>query len=334
MIETDSPSKILKFQASRRTVLKTATLGFVTLMFAACNKKTGEKSELKDPAKAERIRGEIRELEEANWDNLSVETTAKLARLIPELYQATFGRKSIENQFFFVDNSFFTSQGLPGEEAPLGHAGFIKFYDETQVDDPSTIPIIILVGKPEIKDPNLNKLSVVRGLLIHEYIHAQTVPVVENGEIIVGGERFRALYRRGLKWEYLNGNEEEGKGRFFEEINTQLLSEYLNDPTEKDQLFNQIVQNPVYRFSLAPNYVAGAAILAKIYQKLGITPEEIEGFHFKAQPKEFLEKIDKLIQKQGIKLEKPASLILLNLNPPNPQTEEGLEPLKELASKI
>lgn len=298
-----------------------------------------------DPERANQIRQQIREFERENYSWPSTENLTTLANLISELYEVTFGRKALPRRLVLVSNEFFKEQGYPDSEIlmePTGHAGIIYFLADqnNRIVGVQDIPLIINLGDPNIGDPEINKLSVFRALIMHEFIHTQTKPTFISGEVSVGKERFQAAYTRGLKWILSlatmnqDAKPENEKAHYFDEANTQLLTEYINDPTGRDDLFVRMTQSLVYRYSLAPNFVWGASILRGIYEKLGISTSEVAHFQFNAQPKELLEKIDNLISQRGIILPQPASLVLINMNPPNHQTEEGLEPLKELASMI
>ena len=297
-----------------------------------------------DYIKASALRQQIRDFERENYNHISTENLTTLTNLIAELYGETFGRKTLSRRLVLVSNDFYKEQELPDSEIsePTGHTGIIYFLADqnNRIVGVQDIPLIINLGDPNTNDPEINKLSVFRALIMHEFIHTQTKPTFISGEVSIGKERFQAAYTRGLKWilslvttsqDLTRENEKAG---YFDEVNTQLLTESLNDPTGGDDLFVRMTQSLVYKHSLAPNFIWGASLLRGIYEKLGISTSEVAHFQFNAQPKELLEKIDDLIYQRGIILPQPASSILIKMNLPNPQTEEGLEPLKELASMV
>ena len=287
---------------------------------------------------ADAIRQKIREFEAQNYGIVNDETTRPISQYISDLYEATFKREPTQKNVLIIANSFLKEKGLPEEDVPIGEAGIVYYEPGTngEIKDP-IIPVIIYAGKTETNDPSINKLSVFRALIEHESIHAQTQVEKVDGPTTIGTKTFKADRKRGFKWIGVsdsNGGIDGEIGHLFDEMNTQFLAEYLNDPTNQDPIFREMNQSRVYQHSLSTVFVEGARLLRRIYAQLGITPQEIEALHFNAQPKELLEKIDLKVEQLGINLSKPASVILLDLNPKNWDDPTELTQLQELTKKI
>lgn len=278
------------------------------------------------------IRQQIKEFEETNPE-ITRETLQTLVNLELQLYEATFKRKPAPTRLGVATNDDLKNEGLREKEVPEGQAGAFILRGISAKDNIQTmIPIFIFLGKPENTDVQVKRISVFKGLIAHELIHTQTLPRIEKGTITIGESVFTVEgYARGFKYVDKTGEE---YGHFFNEINTQLLTEYFLDPTGQDTLFHAMSQSPVYKRSITPTYTEGARILRELYLVLGISMEAVETFHFNAQPKEFLELIDQLIEKRRIRLNQKASQTLINLVSKGQSVIEGLASLHELLIKI
>lgn len=287
---------------------------------------------------AETIRQKIREFETQNYGVVNEETTKPLSQFISDLYKATFKREPAQKNVLVIANSYLKESGLPEEKVPVGEAGIVYYEPGTNGEfKNSVIPVIIYAGKPETNDPAINKLSVFRALIEHEFSHAQTKVTQETESITLADHTFRADRRRGFKWinvTFDNGVRKEEFCHFFDEINTQLLAEYLNDPTNQDPIFRQMNASPVFQKSLATTYVEGARHLRTIYQNLGISINVLEELHYEAQPKKLLDLIDQRVQGLGIMLAEPASVTLANLDPQNGDDPAQISSIEDLAYAI
>lgn len=295
-------------------------------------------NETDSSSNVDKIRQQIKEYESLHYGEVTEDTTKQLTEFISDLYGKTYGKKPIQNKVLVIDNSYLTSKGQPEVQVPVGEAGVVALYQDTDSGKINQIiPIIIFAGKPEASDPTINKLSVFRALIEHEFSHAQTIVTSETESVTVASRTFRADRRRGFKWvgiTFDNGNHAEEFCHFFDEVNTQLLAEYLNDPTNRDPIFGQMNASPVYKHSLATTYVEGAKHLRTIYQNLGIPTTDVEELHYEAQPKKLLDLIDQKVQALGIKLAEPASATLANLDPKSADDPEQISPLAALADAI
>lgn len=159
--------------------------------------------------------------------------------------------------------------------------------------------IIVFLGKTDNYDPNISRLSVIRAVFMHEFIHSQTTVTVDHGSVFIGNQTLNPNYHRGLKYviDLATGNQ---RGWFFDEINCQMLTEYYNDPQGNSDLFQRIDNSPVYDKSFDKDYFPGAALLRKIYGALGISPLEIARYYHSADSKGLLKKMDELLYRKGV----------------------------------
>lgn len=284
-----------------------------------------------DEQNTEDIRRKISTYEDQNQNNpITEESLQTLTNLISNLYESTFKKKTLNRRLFLATNEFFKKDGLKDEELPdfpSGDAGFLL----GRQDGSQEIPIIIFEGKPGTSFPGTNQYSLMRAIIMHEFIHAQTTKIPAN--ISIGSEHLKG-YKRGLKFTNIGGSEDE-RGHFFEEWNTQLLTEEMNDPTGIDNIFKNKDK------SLDPLYLDGADLLRRIYKKLGITLAEIEDYHYKAEPLQFVRRIEAATQQAGIKLPTSLEQIFFAKEPSTPTNEEyfkleqtRLENLRSIASAV
>lgn len=166
---------------------------------------------------------------------------------------------------------------------------------------------------------------------MHEFIHAQTTKTPTD--ILIGSD-FLKGFKRGLKFSNINGSEDE-RGHFFEEWNTQLLTEEMNDPTGNDNIFRN--KNK----SLDPLYLDGADLLRRIYKKLGITIAEVENYHYNAQPLQLVRRIEAAALQAGVKLPTSFEQTFFAKEPSKPTHDDyvkleqaRLEDLRGIASAI
>lgn len=270
-----------------------------------------------NPEKAAAFRLKIHEYEEQNRDIVNKTTITEIYTMVQDLYSATFGRKNLHNKLVIATPEDLKKRDpnalIP--DAPSGIAGVftVKFDRNTgKIQGFDSIPLLVYTGTETAIDPKVNKLSVIRAILIHEFVHTQTHPhaAPDTGLESVGKELVSAQYSRGLKWVGAQGE----PAWFMEETNTQMLTEYTNDPMGQDPIWQQIKESDIYRHSFDASYFLGEAALREIYKKLGITIEQVEKFHYEGQPKEFLEYIDRKIAAKGLILPEPASSTLIKLD--------------------
>ena len=330
---------------SRRHLLKLAATGIgiavvggVTVELIDWIVSSDGQKETDGNSEADTIRQQIKQYESQHYGEVTEETTKQLSQFISDLYNQTYGKKPIQNKTLVIDNSYLRSKGQPETQVPMGDAGVVVLYQDTNSGKINQIiPIIIFAGKPEASDPTINKLSVFRALIEHEFSHAQTKVTPETESVTVTGRTFKADRRRGFKWvdiTFGDGDHTDEFCHFFDEVNTQLLAEYLNDPTNQDSIFRQMNASPVYKHSLATTYVEGAKHLRRIYQRLGISATDLEKLHYEAQPKKLLDLIDQKVQILGVRLTEPASTTLANLNPGGNNDIVEIAPLANLADSI
>ena len=285
--------------------------------------------------RAQEIRDKINLFEEAHAEDTSETTLQELFGMIDKLYEQTFDKKPAETKPVIIDEKQLKVwETLP--DSPEGES-LIPFSADRN-GNPVALPIITLVilGKPELSDPNVLKISAVRAVYMHEYIHSQTKPVFERGKpTTVSGITFNSSYRRGLKWIEKDKGEEGGVGWLFEETNTQLLTEYMLDPNGQDDLYQKMSNSPLYRKSFNLSYFEGVRILKQLYAKLGISIKEVEEAHYNADPKSLLDKIDRLIAQRGIVLPEPASRTLIKFrNFKDSESEDKIREWQEMVDKI
>lgn len=293
-----------------------------------------------NPEKASALRLKIHKYEERNRDIVNEATVTEILDMVKDLYRVTFGRERLDNKLIVAtpENLKKLDPNAPLPDAPSGLAGIVivKFDRDGKIQGFDDIPLLVYTGKDTAKDPNVNKLSVMRALLIHEFIHTQTHPraMPDTGFENVGRERVSARYVRGLKWVGPQGE----PAWFLEELNTQILSEYTNDPSGQDPIWQQIKESDLYRQSFDAAYFLGEEALAEIYKKLGITIKDIEDAHFRAKPKEFLELLDRNIAAMKIILPEPASSIFIKLNiktrPIAENPNQYIQPLLNLKNAV
>lgn len=330
---------------SRRHLLKLTVTGIGVVLVGGVTgglidriASSGGQNETDLNLNADAIRQKIREFEAQNYGVVTEETTKPLSQHISDLYKATFQREPTQQNVLIIDNNYLKESGLPEENVPVGEAGIVYYEPGTngEIKNP-IIPVIIFAGRPETNDPSINKLSVFRALIEHEFSHAQTKVTQETESITLAGRTFRADRRRGFKWvgvTFDNGARAEEFCQFFDEVNTQLLTEYLNDPTNQDPIFRQMNASPVFQKSLATIYVEGAKQLRTIYQNLGISISDLEELHYEAQPKKLFDIIDQRVQELGFTLAEPASVTLANLDPQNGDDPAQISPITDLADAI
>lgn len=271
-----------------------------------------------NPTEANRIRKQIREYEDAHRDQVTTETVNTIYNLTASLYEATFGKKTTNTKFLPVTEQelkkYYPEGNLP--DAPQGQAGVIIFSQDKDghLKEVQTIAFTVYLGKENMLDPNVNKLSVIRAVLMHEFVHTQVQPKLIEGTVTAGDTPFRARYARGLKWVANNAPKTDEPAWFFEEINNQLLTEYLNDPSGQDPIWDQIRKSPLYSKSFDKDYFSGKEILSTIYQKLGITIKQVEDAHSQSDVEAFLKHIDELITARGISLPSNFTSSIIKMN--------------------
>lgn len=328
-------SRPIDMSISRRTAV-VATIAATGLV--ACNEifptQTGL---LKDEGeKAQAIRAQIRVFEQEHANDITKENLTHLFGLVTQLYEATFNKKAAPTRLLVVTpEDVLRNPGLLQADYPEGFAGAIMSNSDknTSKEFPYTKPVILGTGMLEKTDPGINRMSVYRALMIHELIHTQTKPRQEREEVVIGSKAITTGGATGFKWFNSGGNRRE-VAQFFDEVNTQLLADFMNDPTGQDTIYEQMRNSPVYRNSLAPNYTPGVKLMKELYRKLCISVYDVEGHHFNAQPGEILKVIDNVIASRGIVLPQSASSLLIDWNPKDSFSEETFAPIQDLVAKI
>lgn len=302
-----------------------------TVVLTACGKPEKPVTSALVPSKtevkaAQQIRQEINAYIEANLNDLSDNAISRIFRMELDLYNAVFGKPVTKVELILARNE----ELKPTEKAydyPFGRAGYIML--NTRTNSVENITAVIAVGKSENYDPKIGKLRVMDALLKHELVHTQTNPVLRPVRVKVGDfPEFTAQRTRGLKWvdTVVPGNSGTEVGYFFDEINTQFLAEYVNDPSGQDNLFQRMADSPFQKHTISSVYTEGAKQIGKIYKALGITPEEVQGYHYSANPAGLLNKIDSATMQKGIKLPFKPSTVLLVANPVVSAEELHLSP--------
>lgn len=288
-----------------------------------------------DPDKANTIRREIGEFEATNWDNVSNSNVIWIYGKIAELHTATFGLPQIRTTLVAFGYDALGSEkarelGLSQmrEEIPWGDASLLGANSATLKPNQVAQSGIVLLytGKEEIKDPNINKLSVVRVVAEHEYLHSQT-KFLKPGRVIIDGVPFEVTLQRGLKW-VTNELRNNQKAWYFDEVNTQLLAEYMNDPTGGDNIYERMLQSPIYNRSIG--WIEGAGALRSIYRSLCIPEGEVRPFHYNADPQGALDRIDQTVVRNGIVLPERASRMLIRLSPNEGSEDARIQVLQNI----
>lgn len=278
------------------------------------HKGLSEEKPTAEPEVAESIRQKIVDFEQSHFNEVNHETVNTLYKFSLELYEATFGKKAKETELIIITEHDFKNRNPDAifPEAPTGKAGEVIFnVDRTgQAESADRIRFIVYTGKESALDPDFNRLSAVRAVLIHELIHTQVEPIIIRGTAYVGDKKFPAAYARGFKWVAAPTE----PAQFFDELNTQLLAEYMNDPAGKDPIWDRMRNSPVYRNSFTQAYFPGKDAIKTIYERLGITIEEIEDYHYDSDGKGLLERIDDSISARGIELPQNFSSIVIDMD--------------------
>ncbi|MEK7581244.1 MAG: hypothetical protein AAB512_03090 [Patescibacteria group bacterium] len=338
---------------TRRSFLTGAgkrALALAAIGVVGCSQENGSDQEITETNslsdKAVNLRRDMRAYEAENTNILTQETVSKIAKYTEDLFGEVFAKKAIPRQILALDYDEAKKYDIEAEK-PRGEASIILFSRDATGEIQIDIPLIIFLGKPEIGDPGVNKLSVIRALIEHEYTHTQTnvklaykldgQNSIRKGVETISGRTFEYTHKRGLKW--VKGQKSSDARNdiagYFDEINTQMLTEYFNDPEGNDPIFDQIIKSETYRTgTLAANYRYGAALLKRLYAKLNISISQVENYHFNADPKGLLEKIDAQILARELKLDKAASLILIDISPSSAESITEFEELKNLVEYV
>jgi len=281
---------------------------------------------------ANRIRHQIREFEAAHGDRpVTTETVKQLLGFTQSLYHETFGKPVLPPVLEVWGNDNWKKWGLNDVTWPVVDSYYLLSNLETGYR------VRVILGKPETFDPKVKQIEVYRAAVMRAFMHTQTRPQPEQREVVfIGGERFTAVVRKGLKWTVIINGQPQDRGSGFENMNNQLLAEYMNDPTNQDTVFQRASESPVYKYSVPSIDVQAAAILRGLYRSLGIIEEEVEYFHYKANPEGLLTRIDTLMRNSSAaRLRVPPSHTLIALNfSEDSIPDRDLQPLKLLASRV
>lgn len=278
---------------------------------------------------AESIRQQIRQFEEEKANEpITKESVGELFRLTPSLYKETFGKPALP--FTLVVLTYDAARRLNLPESKIRVPNGRVFFSAGQ-----RTTISIYLGREDVSGVSEpTRLQALKAVIMHEFMYAQTTMFPEQGMVTVGMDRFQPKSRIGFQWFMGLERSPFYKATYFDIINAQLLAQYLNDPTGQDQLFRKIAADPNYRVALPHTVVEGAKILGRIYDGLGITVEEIEALRSQSQSEVLLGRIDSRCAQFGVRLARPASSVLINLNPQDEHSDIGLKPLRDLLSKL
>jgi len=313
----------VNLETTRRDFLRTSALAGAGVLIGACNTPENKPglvipSPEPNPQKATELRTTIHDFIEANPNDLSERAINRVFELEKQLYSATFGRPILPTSPQLITNESLIAKGSLPQEAPIGDAGIILVArDSNRVYD---IVVSLFLSNPEVYDPSFKKLEVIDLILKHEIAHTQTKPQIAlTTEKFGVNPSFIASRSRGLKWIGTQSPDPriyipEEMARFFDEANTQLFAEYVDDPTGKSDRYDRFVASPIHRRSLHPLFVKGAKEIRKIYQTLGISIKDVQAMHYMADPRSLLNLIDVLSKRQGISQDQsPSSMILTNI---------------------
>ncbi len=277
------------------------------VIFEATHSDTDQNHPETDPQQAREIRAKLQNYEQFQGETVNNETLQTIATYVADLYKATFGLSIIPTKAIFPSNEAIKEiaqkDGLGDNINAEDPSGISIFQGEYNQQNPTNIKIlmdiIVFLGKTDNYDPNISRLSVIRAVFMHEFIHSQTTVTVDHGSVFIGNQTLNPNYHRGLKYviDLATGNQ---RGWFFDEINCQMLTEYYNDPQGNSDLFQRIDNSPVYDKSFDKDYFPGAALLRKIYGALGISPLEIARYYHSADSKGLLKKMDELLYRKGV----------------------------------
>ncbi len=270
------------------------------------------------PEKAQQTRQEIKDYVGSHPEDLSDEAITHIFELNKHLYTAAFGRSLAPVKLQIVTNEKLRAQGLGEITTPQGSAAQVNLILDRQGGRPKveSISLAIFTGKPESYNPGLPKLQIIDAIIKHELIHTQTEPKYGFIQVEVGDHpKVMASGVRGLKWIGISTSTFPSSelSIFFDEVNTQLLTEYMNDPANQDNIFREIAKSNSP--SITPAYIEAAALLRRIHGALEISPFEVKKFHQHADPKGLLDRIDLLSKERGYVANAKPSTTLLTVSP-------------------
>lgn len=273
--------------------------------------------------RADKIREQIRDFE-TSGPAITRENLTRLHGYVAELYEATFGWKPHPVNLIISSNQDLRRKNIPPKEAP---AQYTTFRPEHQVE--------IYLGDVGSVDPRVPKIVVFRALMMRGFVNAQAKVLPEIGLFIVGDEPFYGSYfRTGFQWQDTNEKSGKNVASFFDSLNTQLIAEYMYDPSGLDDTFRRITGSSVYRQSIAVVVINGAGILGNIYRRLGISIQEAARLRFNSQGKEVLDLIDDKAKGVLLDPKQRLSSLLVRLSPSSSEADRDLQPLKNLAAKL
>lgn len=271
---------------------------------------------------AENVRRQIREFEEGHIGPVTKDDVKKLFNFSAELYKETFG-KLLPVNLSVISLEEARNQNLREEEF-----GRVLWYSAKP-------PIIrIFLGNNEANTTPIKNISTFRAIVMHNFVYSQAPLLEERRMTKVGNIQFMPDYRMGFQWGKRNQRDFSYFGTSFDAINTQLLTEYINDPTDQDDIFIRMTKTPPYNAFFSLTLIEGTRLLKDVYMKLGISIDEVEKLRSSSQSVEFLTKIDRMVGALGISLREPASSVFVRLNLQDTKSETQLRPLVELSSQV
>jgi hypothetical protein len=318
----------------RRFLTVTAAVAGAGVL-AGCGLSPQKNAVTADPDKADAIRREMKQFEADNRDNVSNENVIWLYGKIAELHTAAFGLPQVKTTLIAFGHELIEGraqelglsqarQDVPWGDASAGLSAAIAGNRVAR----DSVAVMIYTGRDEVRDPNVNKLSVVRLVAEHEYIHSQT-RFIQPGLVSIDGVQHNVVLQRGLKW-VVNEPGNSNKAWYFDESNTQLLAEFMHDPGGEDPTPEQIMRSPVYRNSIS--WIRGGGALRSVYRGLCIPEGEVRQFHFQADPQGLLNRIDTTVTRNGIVLPLRASSTLIRLDPRSGTEDSRVRALEDMAA--
>lgn len=280
------------------------------------------------------IRREMADFEEkVSRRSLIDQDIIQLFHYTERLYREVFARPVVQSMIMVFGN------GVWQQPNRIDWPMIENLPQNIQVNLQTNIPFSanyfgVVLGRTDNVDPKISQISAYRGLVFHSYVHTQIIRRQESGTANVLEGQLPLVEARGLKRVAQGGQGLVDVGQFFEEVNTQLIAEHLNNALVGDRIYQRMAESLLYQNSLPPIYAKGSEILKKLYDRLGISIEEVETFHYSSNPRALFDRIDAGSVRLGVNLPQPVSTLLINLSPRNLKSDAELKVLEELVSRL
>ncbi len=341
---------IKKFASKYAMPIFTAALSLETLISPACGfnpyenlRVLGRSSEQNSGSygnaeKAASLRLQLQDLASRS-NNIGKAEAKDMFDLVQALHKEAYNLPPNNIVFFGVTPEDEKSMGVTqSKKAPEGITSFLVGYRTNSKDVAvSRIAVSLFLGDPQLVDPALTRGEAILGLELHEVVHAEGLIGQVSSPTRIGLQDFSSRYTRGFRWvgvEGLEGNINE-VGQLIDESNTQLLAEYMWDPSNSDNLFKRMYDSDIYRgASLAAENIEGAEIFRRIYSKLCIGIPEVRSLHYRANPLALLQLIDRVSAAHGVQLTEPPSETIFKASIGRGHDGWDLTKLRELEGKL